>query len=174
MAKNFIKKYLPSPEKIKQQRLLKLFGSLLHDGNLWHLNRKSARGAFAVGLFFAWMPIPFQMVASAAVAIPLRVNLPLSVALVWLTNPLTMPFLFYLSYIIGSIVLQTPMEAFAFEPTLQWLQHSIATIGKPFIVGCFLMGIFSAIVGYFGIDWLWRLSVKKAQTKRLLKRKTKN
>ncbi|CAM3842256.1 DUF2062 domain-containing protein [Rheinheimera salexigens] len=173
MAKNFIKKYLPSPEKIKQQKILKLFGSLLHDGNLWHLNRKSARGAFAVGLFFAWMPIPFQMVASAAVAIPLRVNLPLSVALVWLTNPFTMPFLFYLSYVIGTIVLQTPVEHFAFEASWQWLQHSIATIGKPFMVGCLLMGIFSAIVGYFGIDWLWRLSVRKAQTKRKLKRNPK-
>lgn len=173
MAKNFIKKYLPSPEKIKQQKILKMFGSLLHDGNLWHLNRKSARGAFAVGLFFAWMPIPFQMVASAAVAIPLRVNLPLSVALVWLTNPLTMPFLFYLSYAVGSIVLQTPAEHFSFEPTWQWLQYSIATIGKPFMIGCLLMGIFSAIVGYFGIDWLWRLSVRKAQVKRKLKRKQK-
>lgn len=171
MAKNFIKKYLPSPEKIKQQKFLKLFGSLLHDGNLWHLNRKSARGAFAVGLFFAWMPIPFQMVASAAVAIPLRVNLPLSVALVWLTNPLTMPFLFYLSYVVGTIVLQTPIEKFAFEANWHWLQHSIATIGKPFLMGCFIMGAFSAIVGYFGIDWLWRLSVRKAQNKRKHKRK---
>jgi len=171
MPKNFIKKYLPSPEKIKQQKLLKIFGSLLHDGNLWHLNRRSARGAFAVGLFFAWMPIPFQMVASAAVAIPMRVNLPLSVALVWLTNPITMPVLFYISYLVGCVVLRTPLEPFAFEASWDWLAHSIHTIGKPFLAGCLLMGICSAIVGYFVIDWLWRLSIKKAQLGKKLKRK---
>lgn len=171
MPKNFIKKYLPSPEKIKQQKLLKIFGSLLHDGNLWHLNRRSARGAFAVGLFFAWMPIPFQMVASAAVAIPMRVNLPLSVALVWLTNPITMPLLFYISYLVGSVVLRTPLEPFAFEASWDWLVHSIHTIGKPFLAGCLLMGICSAIIGYFVIDWLWRLSVRKAQLSKKLKRK---
>lgn len=170
MAKNFIKKYLPSPEKIKQHKLIMLFGSLLHDGNLWHLNRRSARGAFAVGLFFAWMPMPFQMVASAAVAIPLRVNLPLSVALVWVTNPLTMPFLFYLSYLVGTVVLQTPVEHFAFEASWTWLEHSIATIGKPFLTGCMLMGVFSAVIGYFGIDWLWRMSIRKALLVRKLKR----
>ena len=174
MPKNFIKKYLPSPEKIKQQKLLKLFGSLLHDGNLWHLNRRSARGAFAVWLFFAWMPIPFQMVASAAVAIPMRVNLPLSVSLVWLTNPLTMPVLFYLSYLVGCVVLRIPVEHFAFEASWSWLQHSISSIGKPFITGCLLMGICSAVAGYFIIDWLWRVSIRKAQLLRKLKRRHHN
>lgn len=171
MPKNIIKKYLPSPEKIKQQKLLKIFGSLLHDGNLWHLNRRSARGAFAVGLFFAWMPIPFQMVVSAAVAIPLRVNLPLSVALVWITNPLTMPILFYIAYLVGTVTLREPIEPFAFEASWAWLQHSIATIGKPFLTGCFLMGICSAIIGYFVIDWLWRISIRKSQLLRALKRR---
>lgn len=72
MPKKTIKKYLPSPEKIKQMRILSLFGTMLHDGNLWHLNRRSARGAFAVGLFWSWMPLPFQMVFSALVAVPLQ------------------------------------------------------------------------------------------------------
>ncbi len=167
--KNVIKKYLPSPEKIKQQKMLQLFGSLLHDGNLWHLNRRSARGAFAVGLFFAWVPMPFQMVASAAVAIPLRVNLPLSVALVWLTNPLTMPVLFYFAYLVGCVVLRTPPEPFAFEASWAWLQHSISSIGKPFLTGCLLLGVSSAVIGYFTVDWLWRLSVHKAKLSRKLR-----
>ena len=110
------------------------------------------------------------MVASAAVAIPMRVNLPLSVSLVWLTNPLTMPVLFYLSYLVGCVVLRTPIEHFAFEASWAWLQHSIASIGKPFLTGCLLMGICSAVAGYFVIDWLWRVSIRKAQLLRKLKR----
>ncbi|WP_290610685.1 DUF2062 domain-containing protein [Arsukibacterium sp. UBA3155] len=169
MPKKLFKKYLPSAEKIKQQKLINLFGSLLHDGNLWHLNRRSARGAFAVGLFWAWIPMPFQMLAAAATAIPLRVNMPLTMALVWTSNPLTMPIMFYLSYLIGAVVLAQPLEPFAFEASLEWLSHSLHTIGKPFLLGSVLMAITASISGYFMIDWLWRLSVKKAQLAKLLK-----
>lgn len=170
MPKKTIKKYLPSPEKIKQMRILSLFGTMLHDGNLWHLNRRSARGAFAVGLFWTWMPLPFQMVFSALVAVPLRVNLPLSVALVWISNPLTMPVMFYLCYLIGTVVLKAPVEPFAFEASFEWLWYSMKTIGKPLLTGCVLMGLASSIAGYFAIDWLWRLSVRKEKLSRLLKR----
>ena len=170
MPKKTIKKYLPSPEKIKQMRILSLFGTMLHDGNLWHLNRRSARGAFAVGLFWSWMPLPFQMVFSALVAVPLRVNLPLSVALVWISNPLTMPVMLYLSYLIGTVVLKAPVEPFAFEASFAWLWYSMTTIGKPLLTGCFLMGLASSIAGYFAIDWLWRLSIRKEKLSRLLKR----
>ena len=169
MPKKLFKKYLPSAEKIKQQKLINLFGSLLHDGNLWHLNRRSARGAFAVGLFWAWIPMPFQMLAAAATAIPLRVNMPLTLALVWTSNPLTMPIMFYLSYLIGAVVLAQPLEPFAFEASLEWLRHSLHTIGKPFLLGSLLMAITASISGHFMIDWLWRLSVKKAQLAKLLK-----
>ena len=169
MPKKLFKKYLPSAEKIKQQKLINLFGSLLHDGNLWHLNRRSARGAFAVGLFWAWIPMPFQMLAAADTAIPFRVNLPLTLALVWTSNPLTMPIMFYLSYLIGAVVLAQPLEPFAFEASLEWLNHSLHTIGKPFLLGSVLMAITASISGYFMIDWLWRLSVKKAQLAKLLK-----
>ena len=41
----------------------------------------------AVGLFVALMPIPLQMAVAAAIAILVRSNLPISVSLVWLTNP---------------------------------------------------------------------------------------
>jgi len=174
MPKKIIKKYLPSPEKIKQMRVLNLFGSMLHDGNLWHLNRRSARGAFAVGLFWAWTPLPFQMVFSAITAIPFRVNLPLSVALVWISNPLTMPVMLYLSYLVGTVVLKAPPEPFAFEASFSWLLHSMQTIGKPLITGSLLMGITAGIIGYFAIDWLWRLSIKKEKLTRYLKAKQRN
>ncbi len=66
MAKKTIQRFLPDPNKIRHHKSLKIFGKLLQDANLWHLNRRSARGAFAVGLFFAFIPVPFQMVLAAA------------------------------------------------------------------------------------------------------------
>jgi uncharacterized protein len=162
MAKKTIQRFLPEHSKIKEQKALKIFGKLLHDANLWHLNRRSARGAFSVGLFFAFIPVPFQMVLAAAFAIPLRVNLPLSVALVWLTNPLTMPPIFYCSYRVGVFALGEETQPFLFEASWQWLINSLTTIGPAFMLGSLICACIAAIVGYFGIDFLWKRSVMNA------------
>ena len=51
MPKKLLKKYMPDPEMLKQQKSLQFLGDRLHEPNLWHLNRKSVSLAFAVGLF---------------------------------------------------------------------------------------------------------------------------
>lgn len=173
MPRKFIQRIMPNHETVKNSRSLKIFGRLLHDANLWHLNRRSAAGAFAVGLFFAFIPVPFQMVLAAAAAIPFRVNLPLSVALVWVSNPITMPVLFYFCYLLGAFILDQPSQAFSFELSWQWLGESIATIGPAFLLGCFIMAVVSSVVGYFSISLLWRQSVVNAwreRTQRMLEK----
>ncbi|MFP3424919.1 DUF2062 domain-containing protein [Pseudoalteromonas sp. SIMBA_162] len=166
MAKKTIQRFLPDPNKIRHHKSLKIFGKLLQDANLWHLNRRSARGAFAVGLFFAFIPVPFQMVLAAATAILFRVNLPISATLVWLTNPLTMPPIFYGSYLVGTLVLNQPEQHFAFELNWAWFEQSIETIGPAFLVGSLVCASIASIIGYFGIDILWRRSVIKARAAR--------
>ena len=105
MPKKFLQRLMPDHRTIREHRHLRFLGTLLHDPNLWHLNRRSASGAFAVGLFVAWVPVPFQMLLGAIGAILFRVNLPLSAALVWVSNPLTMPPLFYFAYLVGGWLL---------------------------------------------------------------------
>lgn len=160
MAKELIEKlmhkFIPDPEVIKHHKSLQFLGEKLHDPNLWHLNRKSISMAFAVGLFFAWIPTPTQMAMAAAAAIYFRANLPVSVALVWLTNPLTMPPLFYFAYQIGLSILNQPMQA-GFEFSLS----SLGDVWQPFLVGCVIMAILSSIVGYFGMRTFWVYHVKK-------------
>ncbi len=162
MPKKTIQRILPDHQKIKQNKTLSLFGDLLHDANLWHLNRRSARGAFAVGLFWAFIPVPFQMVLSAACAIPMRVNLPLSVALVWITNPLTMAPIFYINYLVGYKILGQSKQNFEFQASWQWFIDSLSSIGPAFIVGSIVCASIASAIGYFGIDHLWRYSVRKA------------
>ncbi|SIQ68664.1 DUF2062 domain-containing protein [Aeromonas hydrophila] len=48
MPKRLIQRWLPDPATLKEHKHLRLFGKLLLDANLWHLNRRSAAGAFAV------------------------------------------------------------------------------------------------------------------------------
>lgn len=174
MPRKTIQKLLPSHQKIKENKTLKIFGNLLHDPNLWHLNRKSAKGAFAIGLFNAFVPVPFQMWLSVLMSIIFRVNLPLSVALVWVSNPLTMPPLFYGCYLVGEWILGDTGYEFSFEPSWSWLVESLSTIGPTFLFGCFVVSTVSAIVGYFGIDWMWRYSVAKEWKTRKLQRQNQH
>lgn len=162
MPRKFIKRFLPDHQSVKNQRALRIFGTILHEPNLWHLNRRSASGAFGIGLFFAFWPVPFQMWLSAATAIPFRANLPLSVATVWITNPFTMPPIFYGAYKLGSTVLGTKAQAFEFELSWQWVVNSISTIGPAFLVGCGLCSVIFGLIGYYGLNWVWRWSVVKA------------
>lgn len=170
MPKKIIKKYLPDHQSIREQKALRIFGSLLHDANLWHLNRKSACGAFGIGLFFAFWPVPFQMWLAAALSIPLRVNLPLSVATVWITNPFTMPPIFYGAYKVGTFIIGTPADKFEFELSWQWLMGSLETIGPAFLIGCLACSIIFGMLGYLGLNTIWRFSVKKAWEQRKLRR----
>jgi len=161
MPRKFFQRFLPSPQTIKKNKTLQIFGDWLHDPNLWHLNRRSVAGAFAVGLFFAWMPVPFQMALAAGAAIWLRTNLPISVVLVWLTNPFTIPPMFYFAYLVGTWIIGEPPTDFSFELTFDWLLNELAASWKPFLVGCFTVAAISSVIGYFSIDAFWRYSVAK-------------
>ena len=150
---------MPHPDKVRNHKYLRIFGRLLHDPNLLHLNRRSVSGAFAVGLFFMWIPVPFQMVLAAAAAIYFRVNLIISVPLVWISNPLTMPPMFYFAYLLGSWVLRTPANDFEFELSLEWLGNSLASYGPAFLLGCLILAVISSALGYVTMRLLWRWHV---------------
>lgn len=159
MPKNIIKKFTPSPEFLQNHQHLKMFGELLHKPNLWAVNRKSVPGAFAIGLFVAWLPIPFQMVLAAALAIMFSVNIPVSVALVWITNPFTMPVMFYCAFLTGSKILGVDVQDVKLQISWEWLQQSFTTIGPSFLLGCIVLGIAFAIAGYIAIKSLWQYSI---------------
>lgn len=172
MPKKLIKRFMPDHTKIREHKHLRFFGTLLHDPNLFHLNRRSASGAFAVGLFMAFVPLPTQMLMAAATAILFRVNLPISVVLVWLTNPVTIPPMFYFAYLLGTWILGEPvhMEQSSFELSYEWLKQELGVIWQPFLLGCFVAGSVSALLGYFGIRGLWRLHLVRHYQERKLKR----
>jgi uncharacterized protein (DUF2062 family) len=159
MPRKFFKRFLPNPQTIKEHKTLQVFGDWLHDPNLWHLNRRSVAGAFAVGLFCMWMPIPFQMVLAAGIAIWRRTNLPISVVLVWITNPFTIPPMFYFAYLVGTWIIGAPVGDFSFELTFNWLLNELANIWKPFLIGCFTVASICSLLGYITIQGLWRYSI---------------
>ncbi|HEY9032055.1 MAG TPA: DUF2062 domain-containing protein [Kangiella sp.] len=169
MPRKIFKKYLPDHKKIKESRYMKVFGNFIHDPGLWHLNRYSASGAFAVGLFCGFLPIPFQMVVAAALAIYFRVNLPISVVLCWITNPITIVPMFYFAYKVGAWILGVPPNDFSFELSFAWLQSELIHIWKPFLLGCLICGGTLSFIGYHTINLFWRFHVVRAWRARQLR-----
>jgi len=159
MPKRIIKRFMPDQQTIRNHKHLQFLGTLLHDPNIFHLNRRSVSGAFSVGLFMAFVPVPLQMVLAAIGAIMLRVNLPISVALVWITNPLTIPPIYYFAYKVGTWILQTPARDIQFELSTHWLMGELGVIWQPLLLGCFVSGVSFALLGNLSIRLFWRLYV---------------
>ncbi len=166
MSKEFFQRWLPKPETLREHKNLRLFAHWLSDPNLWHINRRSAAGAVAIGLFIAWVPVPFQMVLAAGMAILCRVNLPISVALVWVTNPLTMPPMFYFAYYVGVHLLGIPPVDFEMSFSWDWLRTVMTTIGVPFLLGCAVMACASSCLGYVSVRLLWHYAVIRKNRRR--------
>ncbi len=157
MPKRLFRKWMPDPQQLKQHEHLQFLGKALHHPWLWQFNRHTVSKAFLGGVFAMWMPIPFQSVLAAVLAIMSRANLPISVALVFVSNPFTMPAMVYAAYKIGAVVLgQAPLE---FEPSVAGIMQSLELLWKPFLVGTFISASFTAIVSYYSIRLLWRLRV---------------
>lgn len=174
MPKKIIKKFTPSEEFLRNHKHLKMFGDLLHQPNLWHINRRSIPGAFAIGLFVAWLPIPFQMILAAALAIIFSVNIPVAVALVWITNPITMPLMFYCAYLTGAKILGNETQQIQFQASWEWIQASFAAIGPSIVLGGLVIGFIFAINGYFLVKTLWQMSIQNKVKKRNACRCKKN
>ena len=115
--KKFFKKYTPNRDTVKSNKMLNFLGSSLFHEELWKFNRISFCRATAIGVFLGWMPMLFQMIPAAYFAVVFRANLPLSVAGVWISNPITMPPMMYFAYLFGNklLGLNPTYESFAMD-----------------------------------------------------------
>ena len=159
MAKKLVRKFLPHPDVITHNRWIKMLGPRLQDPSLWHINRRSCSLAVALGVFCAFIPVPFQMVIAAIGAIWLRVNILIAVPVVWISNPITMPPMFYFCYLVGVEILDIPPRGFDFELSFDWLLNGLAAIWEPFLLGCLVVGTVAAVSSYLLMRILWHLHI---------------
>lgn len=163
--RKFLKRYLPDHDAVHGNRWLAPFGSTLLHPRLWHLNRHSAAGAVAVGLFCGLVPGPFQMVIAAVGCVLFRVNLPLALLTTLYTNPLTIVPIYMGAYSIGAWVLGGNGYSFSEPPSLSalgplaWVEAFgvwLASLGKPLALGLAMMASVLAAAGYFAVKLAWR------------------
>ncbi len=167
----FFKRLMPERRHLQQHRQLQVLGDILHDPDIFHLTRRSAAGGVAVGLFLAFIPIPGQMILAALLSLLLRVNMPLALVCVWVSNPLTIPPLFFFTYKFGAWLLNEPAKNIQFEPSLSWLAETFAEIWQPLLLGSLTLGGLAGLVGYVLVRLLWRLAiVRKWEERKALQR----
>ncbi|MBI4756236.1 MAG: DUF2062 domain-containing protein [Betaproteobacteria bacterium] len=173
-----LRQYLPDHGSIRSNRWLAPFGDTLLHPRLWHLNRRSAAGAVAVGLFCGLIPGPFQMLGATILAVIFRVNLPLSLLTTLYTNPFTIVPLYVIAFGLGKLVLRTegqfthPPEwgAEGLVPWVTGLMEWMASQGRPLALGLVLLALLLAVAGYGVMRGAWRLYLVRAWHRRRARR----
>ncbi len=173
MLKEVLRRHLPNAEQLRKTSALRPLGAFLHKREIWGLSRHSVAGAAFIGLFCAFVPVPFQMLLAAALVILFRCNLPLALSLVWISNPLTMAPMFFFTYRLGAWLLDMQLQVTSVEPSLGWLFANLARIGYPLIFGSLLCGWIAGVSGFVVARLLWRLHVVRRWRVRRARRRAK-
>ncbi|MDR5901314.1 DUF2062 domain-containing protein [Halomonas icarae] len=162
MPRRLLQRYMPHPDALRRQRSLRFMSALIGDPALWVLSRRSVANAFSVGLFSAMLPIPLQMAIAAGGAKLARCNLPLSVGLVWVTNPLTMPLIFYANYRLGAWLMNIPGREAPERLSPHWVAERLGDILPALALGSVVMAVILALVGNLAVRLLWRWQVSRS------------
>jgi len=134
------------------------------------INRKSVSRGVLVGLFWGFIPMPMQMLAVMAMTPFLRFNVPVAISMVWLSNPFTMPPMYYMEYLTGNFILGR--EGLSdIEISMDWFSKNWDNIVIPLYTGTAFYSIVVSSLVYFLINRLWIASVKKEKSEKVKKRR---
>jgi uncharacterized protein (DUF2062 family) len=165
------RRYLPTREKLREFRSLKFLGEMIFEPNLWHFNRHSVSFAFLVGIFCCFLPIPFQMVPCVLLCVWIRCNVPLSIALVWISNPVTMPPMFYSTYKLGTWMLGRESQVSRVNLSWEWLSAQFTVVWEPLLLGSLLTGITLGSLAFVIVRIYWRWRVARHWSMRRFRRR---
>jgi uncharacterized protein len=163
MIKKYLKKHIPTHESIKQNKKLVFLGPFIHNQNLWHFNVHSVAIAVSIGLFIGYLPLPGHMIMASLLAVVFQANLPISIGLVWYSNPFTYTPLYYIAYKVGSHILGTEPEKFHFETNYHWFVHEFDHFAIPLLLGSLVCGATLSLLGYLGVRLYYFLKSKSRQ-----------
>ena len=128
---------------------------------------QSIAGGFSLGLFIAFTPtIGLQIVLALFMATALNLNRSATVFAVWITNPITIPAIFSLTYWLGSFIWEGPslnvvsqrlielasqlttLDLWAITDQLSAVTELGMDIIVPLILGSIIAGTISATLSY--------------------------
>lgn len=122
-------------------------------------NRRMVSRAVLIGLFIAFIPMPFQMLAVLAFIPFFRFNVPIGLAMCWISNPLTMPPIYYMEYVTGAFFLGSEMQPV--EMTVDWFMGNIDDIFIPLYTGTLFYSVSVSLLAFWAVNHFWRDSVHR-------------
>ena len=153
----------PSREQLEANPSLRRLAPWLGNPKLWHWSRRGVAMGAAVGLFIGFAIPVAQILLASVTAVVLRANLPVAAFGTLITNPLTVPPIFYGAYHLGAWATGTPAPAglALADPAALW--ENLGTIGQPLFAGLGITATFTALASYLLISraWAWRVAAKR-------------
>jgi uncharacterized protein (DUF2062 family) len=153
----------PSREQLEANPWLRRLAPYLADPKLWCWSRRGVAMGVAIGLFIGFLIPIAQILLAAAAAVVLRANVPIAAAGTLVTNPLTVPAIYYGAYQLGAWA--TGMSATA---AVSWADpvsvlESLGSIGLPLFTGLAITASFSAVASYLLISraWIWHVTARR-------------
>jgi len=153
-----------TPDRLTLEKLwcLKPFKRRVLDRGCWAFNRLSVTRAFALGLFIACIPptpLPVHLVTCVTLGMLFRLNLPVLVATVFVSNPFT-----WLPQVAGSIWVGAKLMGMDLVPYLHEFHHrhpwaQVSQLWAPLLLGALVLGLAAAGLGYVLAQFAWRTHV---------------
>jgi uncharacterized protein (DUF2062 family) len=158
----WLKRITPDRHTLEKLWCLRPIKTLVLDRGCWTFHRHSVTRAFAVGLFIAFIPptpLPVHIVTCVILGVLFRLNLPVLIATVFLSNPLT-----WLPQVAGSIWVGAKLMGMDLVPVLHELHHRhpwrhIGELWAPLLLGALVLGLTAAAAGYVLAQLAWRARV---------------
>lgn len=178
MPKQFFQSWLPSPEKVASMKFMRIFGKRSLNPVLWYINRKSISKAVFIGTFWGILPIPFHTALIVLTVLIMEVNLPVSILLAWLTNPLTLAPILLGAFWIGSQIYQVNMiDQDMLLGVLHQMTHWVTNMGqghvdlslaKILLSGLIVEALFFSVLFFLMTRLFWRFSIIRQWKKRTI------
>jgi uncharacterized protein (DUF2062 family) len=146
-------------------RILKAIEKYNIPQEYFSINRRSVSRGVGIGLFWGFIPMPFQMAGVVATTPLIRFNVPIAIAMVWLSNPFTMPAMYYMEYLTGNFILQRE-KIDSVELSMNWFANHWSDIVLPLYVGTTFYSLVISFIVYILINWCWKTSVLRERKKR--------
>lgn len=158
---------ISSREELEANRWLKVLAPYLADTKLWHWSRRGVAAGVAIGLFVGLLIPVAQILLAAVAAVVLRANIPVAAAATFITNPLTVPPIYYAAYYLGTWATGSaaPAALSLADPASIW--ENIGTIGMPLFAGLGIAATTLALASYLLISqaWAWRVALKRRNSR---------
>ena len=128
---NWWRRNAPTRESLEEVRWLRPFAHRVLEPSLWRFTRRSVPRGVALGLIVGiFLMIPgLQIIGAALLALPCRANVPIAVAMTFLSNPATTPFILYLSIIVGNRFVHSTADIGTVAAMIELIKEDLGLLG---------------------------------------------